>query len=140
MKPTNNNENAKLEKARIMIVDDQADMRAMIKNMLTELGVTQIFEASDGKQALMFIDDALDLIDVIICDWNMPNMSGVEVLRQLRSVDTALPFLMVTGRSDMVSVTEAKVSGVTAYISKPFSLDQLENKLKVVLGRMAKLA
>ena len=131
------NENVKLEKARIMIVDDQADMRAMIKNMLSELGVTQIFEAADGKQALMFIDDALDLIDVIICDWNMPNMSGVEVLRQLRSVDGGVPFLMVTGRSDLVSVTEAKASGVTAYISKPFSLDQLENKLKVILTKIA---
>lgn len=130
--------NLKLDKARIMIVDDQADMRAMIRNMLAELGVNQIFEAVDGKQALMFIDDALDMIDVIICDWNMPNMSGVEVLRQLRSVNPETPFLMVTGRRDIVSVSEAKASGVTAYISKPFSLDQLETKLNVIMSKYVK--
>lgn len=124
-----------LDKARIMIVDDQADMRAMIRHMLGELGVNQVFEASDGKQAMSFIDDAMDMIDIIICDWNMPAMSGVEVLRQLRSVDDKMPFLMVTGRSDISSVSEAKASGVTAYISKPFSLVQLETKLKAIISR-----
>lgn len=124
-----------LDKARIMIVDDQADMRAMIRHMLGELGVNQVFEASDGKQAMSFIDDAMDMIDIIICDWNMPAMSGVEVLRQLRSVDDKMPFLMVTGRSDISSVSEAKASGVTAYISKPFSLIQLEAKLKAIISR-----
>lgn len=125
-----------LDKVRIMIVDDQADMRAMIRHMLSELGVNQVFEANDGKQALQFIDDALDLIDLIICDWNMPVMTGVEVLRQLRSVHPDIPFLMVTGRTDVSSVTEAKASGVTAYISKPFSLSQLEIKLKAIVSRM----
>jgi two-component system chemotaxis response regulator CheY len=126
-----------LEKTKVLIVDDQADMRSMIRHMLAELGINQVFEASDGKQALGFIDDALDMIDVIICDWNMPNMTGVEVLRQLRSVNPDMPFLMVTGRRDIISVTEAKSSGVTAYISKPFSLDQLEAKLRAVVSRMA---
>ena len=127
----------RFDNIRIMIVDDQADMRSMIRHMLAELGVNQVFEAADGKQALMFMDDALDLIDIVICDWNMPVMSGVEVLRQLRSVNPEMPFLMVTGRSDMTSVTEARASGVTAYISKPFSMDQLETKLKVIMSRMA---
>lgn len=126
----------RFDKIRVMIVDDQADMRGMIRHMLAELGVNQVFEANDGKQALEFIDDALDLIDVIICDWNMPGMTGVEVLRQLRSVFPDIPFLMVTGRTDIASVTEAKVSGVTAYISKPFSLLQLEIKLKTIMLRM----
>lgn len=127
----------RFDNIRVMIVDDQADMRSMIRHMLAELGVNQVFEAVDGKQAMMFMDDALDLIDIVICDWNMPNMSGVEVLRQLRSVNPDMPFLMVTGRTDMSSVTEARASGVTAYISKPFSLVQLENKLKVIMSRMA---
>ena len=126
----------RLDKARIMIVDDQADMRSMIRHMLGELEVNQVFEANDGKQALSFIDDAIDMIDIIICDWNMPGMTGVEVLRQLRSVYPDIPFLMVTGRSDITSVTEAKASGVTAYISKPFSLSQLEIKLKAIMFRM----
>ncbi|PZP53365.1 MAG: response regulator [Micavibrio aeruginosavorus] len=127
--------NVKLDKLRVMIVDDQADMRGMIRHMLAELGVNQVFEAIDGKQAMAFMDDAIDMIDLVICDWNMPVMSGVEVLRQLRSVDHDMPFLMVTGRNDINSVSEAKASGVTAYISKPFSLDQLENKIKIIVSR-----
>ncbi len=126
------NGSKKFQDLRILIVEDQADMRAMIKNMLGELGVTQIFEASDGRQGLSFVDSAFDFVDIIICDWNMPAMSGVEFLRQIRTVDASFPFLMITGRSDMESVVEAKSSGVTGYIRKPFSSTQLEAKIRVV--------
>lgn len=122
---------------KVLLVEDQSEARAMIRNMLSEIGVTQIFEAPDGREALKFIDNAFDFIDLIICDWNMPSMTGVELLRQLRTVYTDVPFLMVTGRSDFDSVVEAKTSGVTAYIKKPFSAAQLEAKIKIVLQRMA---
>lgn len=121
-----------LEKLRVLIVDDQQEMRSMIKGMLIEMGITQTFEASDGKEALSFSDAALDMVDVVICDWNMPKLSGVEFLRQMRSVSPEMPFLMITGRSDIDSVAEAKASGVTAYIRKPFSPAQLETKLRVI--------
>ncbi len=121
-----------LEKLRVLIVDDQQEMRSMIKGMLIEMGITQTFEASDGKEALSFSDAALDMVDVVICDWNMPKLSGVEFLRQMRSVSPEMPFLMITGRSDVDSVAEAKASGVTAYIRKPFSPAQLETKLRVI--------
>ena len=121
---------------RILVVDDQPEMRALIKNMLSDSGITQTFEAADGKEAMNFMDSALDFVDVVVCDWNMPRLSGVEVLRQLRSVNSEMPFLMMTGRSDIVSVTEAKSSGVTAYIRKPFSPAQLEAKLRIIKFRM----
>lgn len=122
----------KFQDLKVLIVEDQSDMRAMLRNMMTEFGITQIFEAPDGRQGLSFVDAAIDFVDVIICDWNMPGMTGVEFLRQLRTVDPSFPFLMVTGRSDMDSVVEAKSSGVSAYIRKPFSPSQLEAKLRVV--------
>ena len=122
---------------KVLIVEDQSEARALLRNMLSELGMTQIFESSDGREALNFIDSAFDFIDLIVCDWNMPNMSGVELLRQLRTVDPDMPFLMVTGRGDLESVVEAKGSGVTGYIRKPFSPAQLEAKLRIVLQRMA---
>lgn len=122
---------------KILIVEDQAEARALLRNMLMELGVNQIFEASDGREALKFIDNAFDFIDLIICDWNMPAMSGVELLRQLRTVDPTMPFLMITGRSDLESVVEAKSSGVTGYIRKPFSPKQLEAKLKIIIHKIA---
>ncbi|MCB1682393.1 MAG: response regulator [Rhodospirillales bacterium] len=126
---------SKLAELKVLVVEDQSEARAMLRNMLTELGVTQIFEASDGKEAFSFFDSAFDLVDFIVCDWNMPGMTGVEFLRQVRSVDQEMPFLMVTGRGDFNSVTEAKKSGVTAFIKKPFSLIQLEAKIRIIMGR-----
>lgn len=123
------------DELKILIVEDQQDVRAMIKNLLGEFGVTQIFEATDGREALQFMDAAFDFVNLVICDWNMPEMSGVEFLRQLRSVDPSIPFLMVTGRSDFDSVVEAKSAGVNAYIRKPFSPAQFEVKLRTVAQR-----
>ncbi len=122
---------------KILLVDDQNDARAMMRNILSEMGVTQIFEASNGREALRFMDSAFDFVDLVICDWNMPSMSGVEFLRQLRTVDAGIPFLMITGRSDLDSVVEAKSAGVTGYIRKPFSPAEMEVKLRVIRKKMA---
>lgn len=127
-----------IDKLKVLVVDDQPDARALVRGMLGELGVTQIFEAADGKEAMSFTDAAMDMIDVIICDWNMPKMTGIELLRQMRSVSYDVPFLMVTGRSDLDSVSSAKSSGVTAYIRKPFSPAHLEIKLRVIKAQMEK--
>ncbi len=126
----------KLEDLKVLIVEDQPEARAMLRNMLAELAITQIFEAKDGREALNFVDSAFDFINIVICDWNMPQMTGVEFLRQLRTVDPDMPFLMITGRSDIESVVEAKSSGVTGYIRKPFSSQQLEAKLRIIMQRM----
>lgn len=121
----------------VLIIEDQLDARTMMHNMLAALGVNQIFQANNGREALTFIDSAFEMIDLIICDWNMPEMTGVELLRQFRSVEPDMPFLMVTGRADMGSVVEAKQSGVTGYIRKPFSQDELEAKIRIVMHRIA---
>lgn len=121
---------------KILLVDDNQDTRSMLRDMLSELEIMQVFEASEGEQALQFIDASFDPIDIIICDWNMPGMSGVEFLRQIRTVFPGLPFLMVTGRADLHSVVEAKESGVTGYIAKPFSKSQIEAKLRIISSRM----
>ncbi len=125
---------------RVMIVEDQQDVRAMVRNMLAELGITQIFEAPDGRDGLTFLDEAMDMVDIIICDWNMPKMSGLELLKQLRTVEPDMPFLMLTGRNDLESVVEAKSSGVTAYIRKPFSSAELEAKLRIIMQKARRKA
>ncbi|PCI56354.1 MAG: response regulator [Alphaproteobacteria bacterium] len=118
---------------KVLIVEDSADARITLKSMLLELEITQVFEAADGMEALEFIDSSPDLVDLIVCDWNMPMLTGVEFLRQVRSVYADMPFLMVTGRNDIDSVIEAKQSGVTAYITKPFSFHELQSKLDKVI-------
>lgn len=120
---------------RVLVVEDQADARALLRGMMNDMGITQVFEANNGRDALSFMDSAFDFVDIVVCDWNMPHMSGLELLRQLRSVYPELPFLMITGRGDMSSVIEAKSVGVTGYIRKPFSPAQLEVKLRVIAQR-----
>ena len=126
-----------LDKIKVLIIEDRQDARLLLKNMLTEIGVTQIFEASDGREGMRFLDMAFDFVDIVLCDWNMPSMDGLSLLKQLRSVNGELPFLMITGRGDMSSVYEAKGAGVNGYILKPYSLGQLEAKLRIVTAKAA---
>ena len=126
-----------LNNIKILIVEDEEDMRATIKDMLAEVGITQTFEASGGQEAIEFLSSSENFIDMVMCDWNMPGMEGIQVLKTLRKVKSDMPFLIVTGRSDMDSVLEAKQAGVTAYIRKPFNPKQLEAKLRIVLHKMA---
>ena len=121
-----------LKDLRVLVVEDSFQAVALIRGMLTDFGITQIYTAKDGKEALDFLGTCDELIDVVMCDWNMPRMSGLEVLRQVRTVDPDMPFLMVTGAADPDSVLAAKSNGVTAYIAKPFSANILKKKLNVV--------
>jgi len=125
---------------KILIIDDTHESRLMLKNMLGTLGVTQIFEAVDGREGMRFLDSAFDFVDIVLCDWNMPGMSGLDLLRQLRSVNPKFPFMMITGRGDITSVSEAKGAGVSGYILKPYSMIQLETKLRIVAKKAEKLA
>ena len=124
----------KLDALRILLVEDSVDAMNLIRSMLADFGITQIFTARDGRAALDFLGavDDDDLLDVVLCDWNMPRMSGIELLRQIRTVDPATPFLMITGAADGDSVAKAKSAGVTGYIRKPFSAEELQKKLRVI--------
>ena len=121
-----------LKELRVLVVEDSFQTIALIRTMLSDFGITQIYTAKDGKEALDFLGTCDELIDVVMCDWNMPRMSGLEVLRQVRTVDPDMPFLMVTGAADPDSVLAAKSNGVTAYVAKPFSANVLKKKLNVV--------
>lgn len=120
----------------VLVVDDQSESRALLRNILSDIGINQIYEAQDGKTGLAFLDSSFDLIDVIMCDWNMPQMNGIDLLRQIRSTGANTPFMMITGRSDKTSVVEAKSLGVNVYVRKPYSPTQIEAKLRAVLQRM----
>ncbi len=123
--------NVNFETLKALIVDDQEDSRELLKEMLSQIGLVDVSESANGEEALRRIDEEDKFFDVVICDWNMPAMTGVELLRQIRAVHQDMPFLMVTGRQDMSSVVEAKESGVTAYIGKPFTIEQLEAKIRI---------
>ncbi len=122
---------------RVLVIDDSLEAVNLIRAMLQELGLNQVFVSKDGKDALDFLGACDDLVNVILCDWNMPRLSGIELLRQVRSVDPDFPFIMVTGAADLNLVKEARATGVTGYILKPFSARELEKKLRAVARLLA---
>lgn len=114
---------------RILVVDDFSTMRRIVRNVLQQLGFTNIVEAEDGRAALHKIQS--EKVDFVISDWKMPNMMGIDLLRTLRSMEEfkQLPFLMITAESQKATVMEALEAGVSNYIMKPFTADSLEQKV-----------
>lgn len=122
----------------ILVVDDEASVTRLVRMMLKDLGITQVYMSKDGKEALGLLGDFGDDIDLVICDWNMPGCSGLELLKQVRTVDPRLPFLMLTARADVSSVKEARDFGVSDYLKKPFSAESLQKKILAQARRLQK--
>ena len=122
-------ESLDLSDLTVLIVDDEATVTRLAKTMLNDLSIAQVFVATDGREALDFLGLFEEDIDVIVCDWNMPRMSGFELLQQVRTVDPNMPFVMLTGRNDMDSIVAARDQKVSSYLLKPFSQEQLAQHL-----------
>ncbi len=125
---------------KFLLVDDLAAMRKLIKKVLSELGYTNIQESDDGKSAfelLLVAQTEGKPFQFIISDWNMPGMSGINLLRACKNnVDLRLtPFILVTAESDQKNIVEAARAGVSDYVVKPFSANTLKEKLRRVYGR-----
>jgi two-component system chemotaxis response regulator CheY len=125
---------------RILIVDDFSTMRRIIKNLLNDLGYTNTAEAEDGNSALTVLAQAP--FDFVVTDWNMPGMTGIELLRAIRADDRfkALPVLMVTAEAKREQIIEAAQAGVNGYIIKPFTAQTLEEKLGKIFERLGAAA
>jgi len=119
---------------RILIVDDFATMRRVVRNLLEELGYStkKMREAENGREAMEILDEAE--IDLVVLDWNMPETPGIETLRWLRKHETRsqIPVLMVTAEATREQIVEAAEIGVNAYILKPFTADTLRKKLDFI--------
>jgi len=120
-----------LRTLKILIVEDEEPMRALLSRMLSRMSVAAVVEAASGPQGLERVE--ADPIDLVICDWNMPEMSGMEFFDRVHAMKPQLPFLMVTGRSDASSIVTAKRAGIAAYIVKPISQRELQAKIQYVM-------
>lgn len=119
---------------RILIVDDMSTMRKIIKKTCTEIGFTDFSEAADGNQAWEVISNANPPIGLIISDWNMPNCTGLELLKRVRSDHRhkKTPFMLVTAEAEQAQVVDAVKAGVDQYVVKPFTKEDLVAKLEIV--------
>jgi CheY-like chemotaxis protein len=118
----------------ILVVDDGQTMRSIIRLMLQRLGSTPV-EAEDGRQAIQLFRAAPAFFDLVVCDWNMPSLSGIDVFRQVHAERPKLPFVMLTARCDFESVKIAQKSGISFYLVKPFTADALQAKIGSALRK-----
>jgi two-component system chemotaxis response regulator CheY len=120
---------------KILIVDDFATMRRIMKNILKQIGFTNIIEADDGTTALEELKKTS--VDLIISDWNMPKMTGLDLLKNVRGTDglKEVPFLMVTAEAQKQNVIDAVQAGVTNYVVKPFTAEAISEKLEKIFGK-----
>ena len=123
---------------KFLVVDDFSTMRRIVKNLLHDLGYPNVTEADDGKTALPMLQAGT--FDFLISDWNMPGMSGLDLVKAVRSDAklAKLPVLMLTAEAKREQIIEAAQAGVNGYVIKPFTAETLKEKLDKILGTLAK--
>lgn len=123
-------------KIRILVVDDFSTMRRIVRNLLKELGFTNVDEAEDGAVALQKLNGGG--FEFVVTDWNMPNMDGLTLLQSIRSSPTLkhLPVLMVTAEAKKENIIAAAQAGASGYVVKPFTSATLSEKLNKIFEKM----
>lgn len=123
---------------KILIVDDFAIMRKIIKNLLRNLGYKDLYEAENGKEAYFMIKK--QKFDLIVTDWNMPEIDGYELLKLIRMNDdiSSLPVIMVTAEAKKQQIVAAAKAGVNGYIIKPFTGNQIKEKIAKIFDRIGR--
>lgn len=119
---------------KVLIVDDFATMRRIVKNILTQIGFKNFIEADDGSTAWEILQK--EQVDLILSDWNMPKMTGIELLKKVRADERFkdLPFLMVTAEAQKENIVEAVKARVSNYIVKPFTPETLSEKIEKIFS------
>jgi two-component system chemotaxis response regulator CheY len=125
---------------RILVVDDYSTMRRIVKNLLSDLGYTNVTEADDGRSAWPMLQNGD--FDFVVTDWNMPGMTGIDLLKAIRGDArlSKLPVLMVTAEAQRDQIIEAAQAGVNGYIIKPFTAATLKEKIDKIFQRVATTA
>lgn len=120
----------------ILVVDDVTEMREMVLRLLRVMGFGPLFAAKSGEDAATLLHD--QRFALVLCDWNMPGMTGLEVLQKVREAEggESIPFIMVTGENHREKIEAAIAAGVTDYLLKPFNAVTLESKITLALTRM----
>lgn len=122
----------------ILVVDDFPTMRRIVRSLLKELGYTNVEEAEDGQDALNKL--RAGGFEFVVSDWNMPNLDGLEMLKQIRAEDAlkSLPVLMVTAEAKKENIIAAAQAGANGYVVKPFTAATLEEKLNKIFEKLGK--
>lgn len=118
---------------KILLVDDSRTIRNIQKNTLKTLNLTDVTEAADGIEALSCLSN--ERPDLMLVDWNMPNMDGITLIKKVRETDKTLPIIMVTTEAEKSRVLEAVKAGVNNYVVKPFTAETLSEKIQQTMAK-----
>ena len=128
---------SEISQLRVMIVEDQDRVRQLMKDVLNGLNVLQVYEYKDAEKALRFLARSYDYVDIVLCDMVLEgSMNGLDLLERIRSCNIDVNFLMISGKADETAIKTAKKLGVNGYILKPFSAEQIEVKLRVLMSQV----
>ncbi len=119
---------------KVLLVDDSSTMRRIQKNVLAKLGLTDVIEADDGVSAQIKLENKK--VDLILLDWNMPNMDGLTFLKYIREIGVTTPVIMVTTQGEKENVLEALQAGANSYVVKPFTPEILTKRINDVMEKM----
>ncbi len=124
-----------LDDISTMVVDDDSMMTSLIDITLRAIGLENIYTINDPRQALDFLAEGINGIQLVVCDMDMPEVSGIDVLERVRKDIPRIPFLMLTANRSSDAVTKAAELGVSGYMVKPFQQADLQEKVKLLLTR-----
>ncbi|MBT3909507.1 MAG: response regulator [Rhodospirillaceae bacterium] len=126
-----------LSTIEVLVCDDDTVILRIMEHILSELGIGRVQSMSNPKTALQLLKEPVAKpFDIFVCDWKMPEMSGIELLRRVRALGMSTQFVMLTGNATPEAVSEAVELGVDAYIAKPFTAEQVQQKITTVAKRV----
>lgn len=124
-----------LNEVSVMVVDDDSLITRIVTGALKAIGIAKLYAMNDPRQALDFVAEGLRGVDLVICDLMMPEIDGLAVLKEVRKIKPDLPFMMLTADATSDSVKRAVELGVTGYMVKPFTINELQDKVRKTIIR-----
>ena len=129
---------AEMEKLRILVVDDEEEIRNLLQGVLRDIGIVRVHLAENGAMAWQRLSRSELDYDLVISDWLMPRMDGLELLNKMRKCGSKTPFIMLTVKVTVEAVAAAKAAGVTIYLAKPFTYSDFSKKMSTLAKRIIK--
>ena len=127
-----------MEKLRILVVDDEEEIRNLLQGILRDIGIVRVHLAENGEVAWQRLSRSELDYDLVISDWLMPRMDGLELLNKMRKCGSKTPFMMLTVKVTVEAVAAAKAAGVTIYLAKPFTYSDFSKKISALAKRIIK--
>jgi two-component system chemotaxis response regulator CheY len=132
-----NDDQKRFERLHALIVDEEQAMISIITTILQSMGITNIERAMDGNKALELLQEDGNIVHFVVCEWTLPGMTGLQLLKKIREMNPAMPVLMLSGDSSIDNVKAAMAAGVSQYLMKPFTSGDMQKRVRAMTKNLA---